>query len=93
MVLIGKSLNERRAVQVERRAACAAAAAAGRASSASPVPPTPVSSLPSAGLSRFVPQQMQPVSSRQRGTLPIIRRVAGPKIKSQSDCCVISSWM
>ena len=51
MVLIGKSLNERRAAQVERRAACAAAAAAGRASSVSPVPPMPMSSLPSAGLS------------------------------------------
>ncbi len=38
MVLIGKSLNERRAAQVERRVACAASAAAGRASSASPVP-------------------------------------------------------
>jgi hypothetical protein len=51
MVLIGKPLNECRAAQVERRVACAAAAAAGRASSASPVPPTPMSSLPSAGLS------------------------------------------
>ena len=51
MVLIGKSLNKRRAAQVERRAACAAAAAAGRASSASPVPPPSMSSLPSAGLS------------------------------------------
>ena len=68
MVLIGKSLDERRAAQVERRVACAAAALAGRASSASPVPPMPMSSLPSAGLS-LTPTAVASGTARANETL------------------------